>query len=100
MMKTALCLLTAALLSGCSLGPRVPERQAAPLPPAYSETTGAIPARTPQAGDDWWRAFRDPLLDRLIAEAALGNLDIAQAEARIRASDAGITAPAPAACLR
>lgn len=92
MMKTALCLLTAALLSGCSLGPRVPERQAAPLPPAYSETTGAIPARTPQAGDDWWRAFRDPLLDRLIAEAALGNLDIAQAEARIRASDAGITA--------
>ncbi len=38
------------------------------------------------------RAFRDPLLDRLIAEAALGNLDIAQAEARIRASDAGITA--------
>ncbi|SIR32118.1 outer membrane protein, multidrug efflux system [Rhizobium sp. RU20A] len=92
MMKPVLCLLTVALLSGCSFGPRVPERQAAPLPPAYSETAGAIPGKGATDGETWWRGLGDPLLDRLIADTALGNLDIAQAEARIRASDAGITA--------
>ncbi|MCY1667612.1 efflux transporter outer membrane subunit [Rhizobium sp. SL86] len=91
-MKPTLCLLTAALLAGCSVGPRVPEKAPAPLPVAYSETTGSIASGAPRAGDDWWLAFRDPLLDRLIAEGTVGNLDLVQAEARIRAADAGITA--------
>lgn len=32
----------------------------------------------------WWRTFRDPQLDSLIDAALHGNLDLAQAEARIR----------------
>lgn len=36
----------------------------------------------------WWRSFHDPLLDRLIARATSGNLDLQQAVLRIEASRA------------
>lgn len=49
---------------------------------------------TPQADDegavvlDWWRAFNDPVLDRLIERALLRNADLRAASANLRAADA------------
>ncbi|RPI64359.1 MAG: efflux transporter outer membrane subunit, partial [Planctomycetaceae bacterium] len=33
---------------------------------------------------DWWKNFKDPMLDQLITQAVSGNLTLKQAEARIR----------------
>jgi len=45
------------------------------------------------AGQDvrqWWTVFRDPVLDRLVAAAASGNLDSKRAVARIAAARANV----------
>ncbi|AOJ82917.1 RND transporter [Burkholderia savannae] len=42
----------------------------------------AAPA-DPAQSQDWWRAFRDPLLDKLIAQAIGGNQDLAIARQRL-----------------
>ena len=36
--------------------------------------------------EDWWKAFGDPQLDKLIAEALAGNPDLALVDARVRAA--------------
>ena len=41
-----------------------------------------------KAEPDWWTGFRSPGLDRVMAEAAGGNLDLKAAVARIRQADA------------
>ncbi|AIO70726.1 efflux transporter outer membrane subunit [Burkholderia oklahomensis] len=43
---------------------------------------GAVRAGPAQL-QDWWRAFRDPLLDKLIAQAIEGNQDLAIARQRL-----------------
>ena len=75
------CLALLALLAGCTVGPsyRPPGVE---LPTLYGAgRSGASPA-----GDlaQWWTAFGDPVLDRLIARALTGNLDVQQATARVR----------------
>lgn len=77
------------LLAGCSLlEPVVPETPALPL--RYAQEAAPGPRRDI---DGWWRRFRDPTLDRLVAQAAGQNLSIAQAKARLAAgrSQAGAT---------
>jgi multidrug efflux system outer membrane protein len=74
-------------LGGCQFGPAQPELTAMALPGHFSEAPGGG-ARDPQA--QWWKAFGDPTLDRLIAQGVEGNLDIAQARARIAAADTQI----------
>ena len=72
-------LLAAPLLTSCMVGPdyRTPEL---PIPSKYAGARDHhnIP---PQA--DWWKVFGDPLLDRLMREAAAFNLDVKQASQRI-----------------
>ncbi|MFT8243065.1 efflux transporter outer membrane subunit [Roseomonas sp. BN140053] len=56
----------------------------------------ALPSRFREAGDapvqwpdpQWWAGFGSPELNRLMAEAAAGNFDLAAAAARIRQADA------------
>ncbi|WP_033923021.1 efflux transporter outer membrane subunit [Sphingomonas sp. 37zxx] len=69
-------------LSGCTAGPDY--RPAAPgelgVPQGFS-----VPA--PKTAEDltrWWERFDDPLLQRLVAQAASDNLDVGQAVARLR----------------
>jgi NodT family efflux transporter outer membrane factor (OMF) lipoprotein len=79
-------------LSGCTVGPdyrrpatTMPVAFAAPVSPTTAPTTH--PSETnPQAANlvQWWTTFDDPLLTSLIQRAAAGNLDLQQAEARIR----------------
>lgn len=94
-----LCLLA---LAGCAAGPdyRKPEFN---LPAAWRGLTGAsaAPGETaltarPAELVSWWKNFDDPLLSSLVERALLSNLDLRQAEARIRQARAseGIAAAA------
>jgi len=85
-LSLASCLIAAGL-AGCAVGPdykeatpSVPERwQAAGLKPAQA---GAKPVDS-EALKRWWQSFGDAELDRLMAEALAGNLDIKIALTRI-----------------
>lgn len=74
--------VAASSLAACTVGPnyRPPEQS---VPAAFTEPQPPASA----AGVDpatWWRAFNDPLLDRLVAAALADNPDVAVATSRIR----------------
>ncbi|AZO23294.1 efflux transporter outer membrane subunit [Mesorhizobium sp. M1E.F.Ca.ET.045.02.1.1] len=73
---------TAALLSGCVVGPdyRTPLMV---VPATWSDRTGTKPAK-PAELSKWWLKLRDPELNALVEEAVAGNLDVAAAKAKIR----------------
>ncbi len=68
------------VLGGCTVGPdyRPP---AVAVPARYAGEHDAV--RPSPDVSAWWAAFRDPVLDDLIARARTGNLDVRQAAARI-----------------
>lgn len=82
MVRTRALLLLTAALAGCTIGPDYRPRTPAELgvPDAFS-----VPS-APRAEDltRWWDRFDDPVLGRLVQQAAAGNTDIAQAVARLR----------------
>lgn len=85
------------LLTGCKVGPNY-------QPPQVQHGPGwSQPAAAPAGAADldaWWRALGDPTLDRLVASGLAKNLDVRQAQVRIREarslreSVAGALAPA------
>ncbi|MEG3180976.1 efflux transporter outer membrane subunit [Sphingomonas sp. LT1P40] len=80
---TILMALIAMPLAGCTVGPDYRPKAASELgvPPAYS-----VAARQ-EAQEDirvWWTAFNDPMLTRLVEQAATQNLDVGQAVIRLR----------------
>jgi NodT family efflux transporter outer membrane factor (OMF) lipoprotein len=77
-------LLTAALLSGCDVGPDYQHPTVA-APEAWREPTEA---RAAWPSDDWWRGFGSPQLDGFIAEAQRENYDLGAAVARVKQADA------------
>ena len=83
-------LIALAALTGCTFGPQMPQQGAAPLPAAYSETTGSLARPAADAQAQWWRAFRDATLDQILEQGLDGNLDIRQAQSRLAAAEAGI----------
>ncbi|HEY0623353.1 efflux transporter outer membrane subunit [Sphingomonas sp.] len=80
---TMLLMLIALPLAGCAAGPDYRPKGASELgvPPAWS-----VEARQEAQADlrQWWTAFDDPLLTRLVDQAATQNLDVAQAVVRLR----------------
>jgi multidrug efflux system outer membrane protein len=70
-------------VAACSVGPEY--RPATPsalgVPEGYSVPTGAT---VPADLTAWWTSFNDPLLASIVERARAGNLDIAQAAARLR----------------
>jgi len=56
------------------------------IPAAFDGDTGS--ASTPLPTDGWWTIYRDPELDRLIAQVHAGNTSIEQAKARLAAARA------------
>ena len=78
-----------ALLAGCSLAPTF-ERPEVETPAQFKELTPAErgnwkvaqPAESQPRGD-WWKAFGDPVLDRLEAEAIAANQSLKAAAARV-----------------
>lgn len=79
----------ALLLGGCAVGPDYKDAPPAPTPAAWSTPETAQPKAPELAA--WWTRFADPTLDALIAEAVSGNLDVAAAQARLRAARASYT---------
>ncbi|MFK3737830.1 efflux transporter outer membrane subunit [Massilia sp. TN1-12] len=80
-------LVVAALLGGCAgMGPQTP--RAALADTAALPVAGAIgDTRLPAAawpGQDWWRAYGDPQLDRLVEQARADSPTVAAALARVR----------------
>lgn len=75
-------ILTAAVLSGCVVGPDY-EKPFLAMPAAWSDQKSSKAARPPQLSQ-WWQRLRDPQLDSLVGEAVAGNLDVATAKAKIR----------------
>lgn len=83
-----------ALLSACVVGPNYTEPKL-PVPPAFVEAAadtgaGTGPARAGAGADParWWQRFDDPELDRLVALALRGNLDLQVAATRIEGARA------------
>jgi len=80
----ALACFAAACLAGCTLGPDY-KRPELPLPTTWR-------AELPNAGElantDWWHAFGDVELDRLIDAAIDANLDLKLAAHRVEAYNA------------
>lgn len=64
-------------LSGCAVGPDY-ARPDMDLPKEFAVSASDVPAP-----ESWWHVFRDPVLDRLVAEALAANRDLAAAAARI-----------------
>ena len=82
--------LLAGALCGCVVGPKY-HKPPLSTPAAWGETAErpeqAPLSRTTSAEADlshWWSVFNDPELDRLVARALSGNLDLKVAASRIR----------------
>ncbi|MFT4113629.1 TolC family protein, partial [Silvibacterium sp.] len=77
-------LTIAALLSGCTVGPKYhpPTVQLQPFhnAPAVDARTGTLPA---PPLDQWWTGFQDPELTKIVQRALDQNLDLAAALARV-----------------
>src|SRR5256885_970522 len=77
-------------VTGCMVGPNYHAPQTS-MPPAWVSPTTApttqsasVPMTQQSPVGAWWTTFNDPQLDSLIQRAVDSNLDLRQAEARIR----------------
>lgn len=71
------------LASACAVGP-VHERPLSPSAAAAVPVTASDAVdRTAELPDDWWRLYRDPVLDGLIAKAFVANTDLRVASANL-----------------
>ena len=79
-MRKLLCAGVAlCILSGCAIGPDY-QRPPINTPAAWSLSYETAAGMTDIA---WWKQFNDPVLDKLIATALAGNLDLMAATARV-----------------
>jgi len=76
---------TAALLSGCLVGPNY-VRPTVTTPPAFKEAEGWIKAQPADATPrgDWWTVFNDPVLNDLEKKVVVSNQNLIAAEAAYR----------------
>ena len=79
-MRRSLCLTVA--LAGCTVGPNY--RPATPAALGVPDVWSVTAAPSTEDLTRWWTRFNDPLLARLVEQAASANLDIAQATSRLR----------------
>lgn len=72
----------AAALAACSVPPHTPPPQSASVSPPAGWRTQLGP--TAPVDTQWWQAFGDPVLTRLVETALANNTDLAIAVARVR----------------
>ncbi len=90
-----IALAVSASLAACSIGPEYRPSTASDLgvPETYIDGRNAAPDADELA--TWWQRFEDPVLNDLVDRAVIANLDIAQAQARLRqAREASVQAGA------
>jgi NodT family efflux transporter outer membrane factor (OMF) lipoprotein len=83
-MRHKTLLLGAVLLAGCAQTTPPPTLKPGDVPAAFEQSATAAAWPSP----DWWRGFGSAELTALEAQAQADNLDIAQAQARLRQADA------------
>jgi NodT family efflux transporter outer membrane factor (OMF) lipoprotein len=89
-MKAALLTsLSALALSACAAGPNYVAPVTPPSAAAPFTTSNAATVTTP-ADQNWWRLYRDPALDALVADALAANTDLRVAVARLDAAKASL----------
>jgi NodT family efflux transporter outer membrane factor (OMF) lipoprotein len=89
--RAPLVLMSALMASGCVVGPNY-SRPEVPVPNGWTgldadvgdSATASKPSSAAPELSRWWRSFGDPTLTSLVERAAIGNLDLVAAEARIR----------------
>ena len=87
MSRRAIPFVLAAALSGCAMiGPDY-QRPAVNLPGAYSQSESA-PGAELRLPTDWWRLYKDQVLDGLVASGLKNNADLRIAAARIEEAEA------------
>ncbi len=96
-MTRRLPLIGILLLTACTNSP-LPGLAPTDVPKSFEQQTDADAPIWPS--QDWWQDFGDPQLSALIAAAQSSNLDIAQAEARLRQADARARQAGAARCCR
>lgn len=76
---------TALTLSACAAGPdyRTPQPAALGVPAGYYSAPGGSAVNDADLAG-WWMRLNDPVLNELIDQTIAGNLDIVQAQARLR----------------
>lgn len=84
LMKSACAAALALALAGCALGPDY-QRPDTRLPAGYGDTKAEAPI---PVNAEWWKLFKDPLLDKLVADALANNADVQAAVARVEEGDA------------
>jgi NodT family efflux transporter outer membrane factor (OMF) lipoprotein len=72
-------ILFSVILAGCVLPPKETAHPAA----LVNTRVGLIGAAVEPAGDEWWKSFDDPQLERLIRAGLKDNPNLAQAQARV-----------------
>ncbi len=70
------------LVGGCAVGPDFAPPPA-PVAESWLESKSKAVETKRQRYDDWWRVFRDPVLDRLIEIASTENLTLLSAGTRV-----------------
>ena len=90
MLRFMLAGASALTLAACATGPDYarPATPVAAAGPLRSTSAAAVP--TPTENSDWWRLYRDPVLDGLIADALKANTDIRVAVARLARARASL----------
>ena len=90
MMRLLLATASALTLAACAAGPNY-ARPATPVSAAapFLSTSPAV-AAVATDNDRWWQLYRDPVLDRLIADALAANTDVRAAVARLDRARAGL----------
>ena len=84
--RSALCLLAALPLAGCVHAPSAP-----PQTTIAMSQDDTLPAQR-VAVEPWWRLYREPALDVLVAEALANNRDLRVAAARLLQARASLDA--------
>jgi outer membrane protein, multidrug efflux system len=77
------CISVFTFIIGCSVGPNYRKPQL-DIPEKWSKTTADGYSSTQVETREWWKIFKDPMLDSLIERAVNSNLDIKIAESRIK----------------
>ena len=70
------------IFSGCMVGPNY-QRPEVSVSPTWGETGDQRVRTESTTYRDWWKAFNDPVLDRLVARAYRDNLTLQQAGVRV-----------------
>jgi NodT family efflux transporter outer membrane factor (OMF) lipoprotein len=89
-MRNSFIALTALLLAGCATGPTyvAPHPSPAATGALIGSASSAVSTQAAQA--DWWKLYKDPVLDGLVADALTANTDIRVAVARLEKARAGL----------